>query len=126
MRVPRNHEPPAQKASVGAQIVSRAELGSQCSDELFGHRIGMIMDERGISLDTLVENVSSIPSNIRRDYLSQLRLGQVLFPIRPEWKRDVIHALGIIENRGQLELMSGDELDAFVQQKTPRQTKMTL
>jgi hypothetical protein len=86
----------------------------------------MIMDERGISLDTLVGNVFSIPSNIRRDYLSQLRLGQVLFPIRPEWKRDIIHALGLIDNRGQLELMSGEELDAFVQPKTPRQTEMTL
>jgi len=126
MKTTRNCRHSEQRMGSGAEIVSRAMLDSQTNDEVFAHRFGEILDETGKTVDELMSKITSIPYAIRKNYLSHLKQGQVLFPLSLRVKREIVWALGLVETRGHADGLSHDDLDALVQGKTPRQLGMTL
>jgi len=110
----------------GADIVSQAILDSQNNDEVFGHCVGEKMKDIEMTLDELARKVSLINKKITKNDLSQMIQGQIVFCLSLEAKRDISWALGLVENRGDADILSHEDLDTLVQPRNPRQLGMTL
>ena len=126
MRTRREYRHSEQGPISGADIVSRARLDSQANDELFGRCVGETMKDLGVSFDDLARKLSLINKKITTHDLSHLIQGQIVFCLSQDAKRDICWALGLVENRGDADNLSHEDLDALVQPKNPRQLGMTL
>jgi hypothetical protein len=115
-----------QRMSSGAKRVSQAILDSKCNDEVFGHCVRERMEDRGMTLDEFARKLSLVNKKITKHDLSQLIEGQIAPYLSLETKRDIYWALGLVENRGDADSLSHEQLDALVLPKNPRQLGMKL